>query len=247
SLRKFPISDQGFKSWLGNPIFCGHTAYLKTNRVPANKNQQPERNQWDIRFNTHEAIIAKETAQEIQDILSTNRKKRTPVSKTSYLTGLVFCSSCHRTCSFRRSAGRKYYGCQHASTTCDNRGNVSLAKIDQAIIQALTRKAWKIAQEGRVKSDTLISLEDRYQQLLAVPNADTDPILKSAAAELRQKIEAISLQEDILCQRLLSYPQARKINFWYTLTQEERLIFYEKLVNRVETQGKEVCAVILNV
>ena len=246
-LKAFPISEQGFKAWLNNPIFSGHTAYLKYVSLSGKQRQRRDVDQWDVRLNTHEAIISDDLANEIQDILSINRKKRTPIEKTAYLTGLIVCASCNMNCSLKPSGGQKYYGCQHASTVCDNRGNVSLPQIEQAIIQALTRKAWKIAEEGSAKPDTLIALEEQYQKLLSIDNADTIPALKTAQEELRQQIEQASSQENYLCQRMLTHPQAGKINFWYTLTQEERHIFYAKLVNRVETQGRQVSAVVLNV
>jgi hypothetical protein len=48
-----------------------------------------------------------------------------------------------------------------------------------------------------------------------------------------------------LAQQLLSHPAARKINFWYTLNQLERKIFYERLISRVLILGGEVTSVEL--
>lgn len=247
ALKTFPISEQGFKAWLKNPIFWGHTAYLKYVSPSGKQRQRRDPELWDVKLNTHQGIISDDMGKEIQDILATNREKHAPIEKTTYLTGLIFCSSCNRNCSLRPSAGRKYYGCQHASTTCGNRGNVSLPQIDQAIIQALTQKAWQIAQEGIVKPDRLVELEEQYQKLGSISDSGSIPVLQEAQNKLQQQIEQASSEDNYLCQRMLRCPQARKINFWYTLTQEERHIFYRKLVRRVETQGRRVSSVILNI
>jgi hypothetical protein len=76
----------------------GHTAYLKYISSSGTRGRQPVE-QWDIRLDTHEAVISEDIANEIQDILSTNRKKLTSSEKTAYLTGLVVCSGCKTKCS----------------------------------------------------------------------------------------------------------------------------------------------------
>lgn len=245
-MQTFPISERGFKDWLANPIFSGHTAYLKyTSDV---KRHQKDSEEWDVRLNTHSGILSADETDEIRDILSTNRKKTTAPGKTSYLTKLVVCGQCHTKCSLKRGGTEHYYGCQHAATTCSNRGCVHLWKIEKAIIQAITQKAWKVANEGSaIKSDTLIALEDKYQNLLGMGDLTSTPSLQKAKEDLQEQIHKEVNREHSVTMRMLMHPQARKINFWYALDQEERQIFYEKLVERVVINNKEASSVILKV
>lgn len=245
-LQDFPISDTGFKQWLKNPIFCGHTAYNKFSSGHDRGRKSQE--EWDVRRNTHEAILSEDEGQEIQEILSANYKKHTPSKTRSYLTKLVFCEKCHSPCSLKTGGRWKYYGCQHSVKTCSNRGCVNLRDIEQSIIQAITRKAWQIAENGAYgKSDALIQLEEKYQKLLALGDLDSVPSLRKAKEELEHQIEIETNREDWIAKRMLMQPQAQKINFWYTLTQEERRIFYGKLVSRVVIGDRTVTSVVLKV
>jgi hypothetical protein len=46
---------------------------------------------------------------------------------------------------------------------------------------------------------------------------------------------------------MLCHPTAQKINFWYSLTQQEREIFYNQLLERVVLLDGEVTEVLLKV
>ena len=123
-----------------------------------------------------------------------------------------------------------------------------MEQIEKAIIQAITQKAWTLNQtEHLTKSDVLLKLEEKYQKLLAIGDLDSDPHLRNAQIDLQYQIEQASMQEDSVAKKMLRHPQAQKINFWYTLTAEERRIVYEKLVSRVEIEAKQVTAVVLKV
>lgn len=245
-MQTFPITERGFKDWLLNPVLCGHTAYLKQESNNKRLRKSPE--DWDVRYDTHKGIVSPEEAQELQDILSTNRNKKAPLEKTSYLTGLVYCSQCNQKCTLKTGDKYRYYGCRHASTTCGNRGSVRIEQIDKAVIQAITEKAWEIAKFGsNTKSDILIQLEDQYQKLFSDTNLDSFPSLVRAKEELQQKINEEANRVDEIAKQMLMNPQAQQLNFWYTLTQNERRIFYEKLVHQILIKNNEVTSVILMV
>jgi hypothetical protein len=46
---------------------------------------------------------------------------------------------------------------------------------------------------------------------------------------------------------IISHPQAKKLTFWYTLTQDERDILYEKLIERVKVDEGKVISVELKI
>ncbi|WP_019488045.1 hypothetical protein [Kamptonema formosum] len=48
-------------------------------------------------------------------------------------------------------------------------------------------------------------------------------------------------------QEIISHPQAKKLTFWYTLTQDERDILYEKLIERVKVDEGKVISVELKI
>jgi DNA invertase Pin-like site-specific DNA recombinase len=132
ALKDFPTSSRGIKQWLQNPVFQGHTAYLKTKENGSVKDSD----EWDIRRDTHpeHRLITEEEASEIQSIFAANTKRFGQLDATFYLTGHIFCQKCKSKCGLKRGGGYAYYGCQHSATVCLNRKVVRIAKIEQAIL-----------------------------------------------------------------------------------------------------------------
>lgn len=247
ALKDFPTSSRGIKQWLQNSVFQGHTAYQKYKANGGVKSP----NEWDIRRDTHplHRLITEEEAEEIQAILAANSKQFGQLDATFYLSGHIFCQTCKSRCGLKRGSGYAYYGCQHSATVCPNRKVVRLIKIEQAIINKLVQRAGEIHRlpKEAMKSSKLIELEKQYQSLDQIPGSDFTPVLKEAKEKLLKEIEIERTQVNDIATQMLSHPSAMKINFWYSLTQEEREIFYNQLLQRVVILDAEVTEVLLKV
>lgn len=245
--KNFPISIWGLKYWLQNPVFQGHTAYhkLKSNR----SFKSPD--EWDIRRDTHpeQRLINESEAQEIQAIFASNTKRFGQVDAKFYLTGHIFCEKCRAKCNLKQNRDYAYYGCPHSATVCDNRKNVRLFKIEQAIIAQLVLRSQQVSESpsNTTKSEKLVELERQYFELDQIAGSDFNPALKEAKEKLLKAIEAEATQTQDIAQQILRHPMATKINFWYTLTQKDREIFYDLLLARVVIGEGEVTSVLLKV
>lgn len=147
-----------------------------------------------------------------------------------------------------------YYGCRHSSTGCTNRKCVRIEKIDQAIIQELFLRANQFNSESSTPKKDLISspkiqeLESQLAAINQVPGVASHPLLKQAQKDITCQIQDLLNQYqqqiplDATFQQMIGYPQARNINYWNTRTQQEREIFYIKLVERVVIGDGEVTA-----
>lgn len=245
--KGFPLASDSLKYWLQNPVLQGHTAYHK---LDSNRQLKPK-DEWDIRRDTHpeHRLVSEEEGREIEAILASNRKRFGQPDATFYLTGLVFCEKCHSKCSLKGGRGRAYYGCRHSATVCDNRKLVTLFEIEQAIIAQLVQRALEIHQtpETVAQSKKLVELEKQYYSLDQIAGSDFNPVLKEAKEKIRQAIDVERNQAQGLAYQLLCHPSARKINFWYTLTQSEREAFYELFLSRVVIGEGKVISVLLQV
>jgi len=134
-------------------------------------------------------------------------------------------------------------------TPCDNRPNVRLFKIEQAIIAQLVQRAKQVSESpsNTTKSEKLLELERQYFELDQIAGSDFNPALKEAKEKLLKAIEAEPIPTQDIAQQILRHPMAKKINFWYTLTQTERKIFYDLLLARVVIGEGEVTSVLLKV
>jgi DNA invertase Pin-like site-specific DNA recombinase len=247
ALKDFPTSSRGIKQWLQNPVFQGHTAYQKYKKNGGVKTLD----EWDIRRDTHpeHRLITEKEAQEIQAILAANSKRFGQLDATFYLTGHIFCQKCKSKCSLKRGGGYAYYGCQHSSTVCSNRKVVRIVKIEQAIITKLVQRAWEIYQlpKDSLKPENLVALERQYEHLDKIPGSDFTPVLKEAKEKLLKEIEIERSRTNDIATQMLCHPISQKINFWYSLNQEEREIFYDQLLERVLISDGEVTEVLLKI
>jgi DNA invertase Pin-like site-specific DNA recombinase len=249
----------GLKNWLINPVLEGHTAYLKFKR-----NRYAEESEgWDIRYDTHpeQAIISQEESTAIREILEFNSSRHFRSNATFYLTGLIFCGACGYKCILKRLCARNlaYYGCRHSSTGCTNRKCVRIEKIDQAIIRELFLRANQFTSESHTPKKDLISspkiqeLEAQLAAINQVPGVASNPLLKQAKQDISRQIKDLlnqcqqQIPLDATLQQIIAHPQARNINYWNTRTQQEREIFYSKLVERVVIGDGEILSVSLKI
>ena len=87
----------------------------------------------------------------------------------------------------------------------------------------------------------------QYEALDQISGSDFTSVLKDAKTKLLKEIEIERSQTDDSATQMLCHPTAQKINFWYSLTQEEREIFYNQLLERVVLLDGEVTEVLLKV
>ncbi|HYX16608.1 MAG TPA: recombinase family protein [Nostoc sp.] len=239
-------TSRGLKEWLRNPVLRGHTAYLKTKG--RGKHKTPD--EWEIHLDTHPQyrLLTDEEYQEIEVIIESNSKKFGQTDATFYLTGLIFCNKCKSRCTLKAGGKYKYYGCQHANICCENNKSTRISKIEQAIISALWNRAHLLASTNNdhnsLKSDKLIRLEKRLKSIENIPDFEDDEELLIIAHKLRQEIKQERNNNKTIFQEMLLLPQARKINFWYTLTEEARERFYEIFVDKVFIDAENIMVVL---
>jgi len=248
--------------WLSNPILRGHTGYCKTSKPSGNKKgtkKKPE--EWELHLDTHpnDRLITDEEFVEIQAILQSNAKKQANPGKTCYLTGLVICDRCGYKCVLKSSPNSKYYGCRQSGISCQNRSCIRLEKIDQAIISQLFLRAtsWVSVQEQQEVPfqcpPEVIKLREQLEGVKKLLEITPSAALQQARTELLKQIEEKSAPEGVesfvmtTAKEIISHPQAKKLTFWYTLTQDERDILYEKLIERVKVDEGKVISVELKI
>lgn len=248
--------------WLSNPILRGHTAYCKTNKSSDNKRAtQKKPEEWQLHLDTHpkERLITDEEFVELQSIRQFNAKKQANPGKTCYLTGLVICNRCGYKCVLKSSPNSKYYGCRQSGISCQNRSCIRLEKIDQAIISQLFLKATSLesAQEQQEVPfqcpPEVIKLREQLEGVKKLLEITPTAALQQARTELLKQIEEKSAPKGVesfvmtTAKEIISHPQAKKLTFWYTLTQDERDIVYEKLIERVKVDEGKVISVELKI
>lgn len=80
---------------LENPVYLGHTCNFKTRKhFKDKKSHYVNKKEWTIIENTHEAIIDKETFENVQRMRANIRRYPDGWGETHPLSGLVFCADC---------------------------------------------------------------------------------------------------------------------------------------------------------
>lgn len=246
-----------FTDWIKNPVLRGHTAYQKYKKTGG---QKPE-SEWEVNENTHpdQRLISDQEYDEILSILASNAKKVGTPGATFYLTGLVYCQECGQRCVLKRGPSYRYYGCRHSGMGCSNKKNVRVEKLDEAVIQACFERAVAFVassdatDQEDVNAKEVAELKRQLQGIEDLLKISPNPVLQQALRDLFQQIEvkvnptrAIAFDQ-ATAENLIQHPQSRDLAFWYTLTEDDRNIIYEKLVDRITIQDGQVTAVKLNV
>jgi DNA invertase Pin-like site-specific DNA recombinase len=244
------------KDWLKNPVLRGHTAYMKSKKKGG---QKPE-DQWEMYYDTHvnQRLISDEEYDEILSILAANAKQVGTPGATFYLTGLVYCQECGTRCVLKRGPHR-YYGCRNVGIGCSNRKNVRLEKLDEAVRGALFKRAntgLDTSQSGDLEgaeSQAILELKTQLEGLEGLLNIAPNLTLQQAHHDLAKQIQQKSNPNRVLAfdkataKELIQHPQTRDLAFWYTLTDDDRSIVYNKLVDCITIQAGQVTAVKLHV
>lgn len=256
-------STEGFRNWIANPVLQGHTAYKKQEKRQEKeqsgklKRSRKPPSEWEIHENTHpqQRLISDEEAFELKLILQSNSKIVPRARADFYLTKRIFCFECRATCQLK-GGGHSYYGCRHSRVHCSNGKNVRIEKIDQAIIYALVDRAVQLEKENcqldehQPRAKELSDLQSKLAAIEAIPGHEYDVSLKSAISNLNKRIDYLRSQYQLtspIAEKILRFPEAAEINFWYSLTQLERKTFYDLLVSRVFIKDGKVVSVELTV
>lgn len=243
-------STEGLKSWLQNPVLRGHTAYLKYDSA----RQIKDPDEWELHLDTHPNSKLFDDSfyeDEVQILLESNSKRFGKVDATTYLTKFVFCDKCASKCVLKSGNKYKYYSCRHSGVCCTNEKCVRVDDIDEAIIFKLTERARSISQsshqsEPLLKSDRLKSLEENLAWIESAPDFSTNYKVQQEQKQLLRNIELEKSKSNEIARQMLCSPQACKVNFWYSLPEALREIFYDTLLDKVLI-ANEVVSVSLKI
>lgn len=234
-------SVAGFRDWLNNPTLKGNTVYHRWH----NHNNPAE---WDVRHNTHEALMSEQEWREIDYLLKRGRnlwgRNANKKAHDYPLAGQIVCESCGNNC-YRYIArnGKERMRCRkrdEGNHLCSNKKSVLLADIEQAVIAALVAKSKKIvelasAPAGEAESPELKELKAK---LAGLESLGFDPAFEEAKQNLRLRIEAISYEiqhgsSQTSENRELLIMSAKQPAFWQELEPGQKKRFYQTLIDRV--------------
>ena len=264
--RKSPgslgFSLSGFTAWINTPILRGHTAYGRTARQ-----RNRHKHLWDIRYDTHSdhRLMSDEEFQTIDSTLDWNSKHKNWDSPKSLrihsLSGLVYCSVCGGSCrvtSFRlrtdRTKKKFSFQCkQYQLKACNHKTSVRETKIEQVVIEALTKQAETITSIAELPPEHIDppELQELKAELAFYENA---PGTRAAGivADLKQQIaDFYSNRQVNEQQQQAQYELLQQVfydlNYWKTLLPEEKRNIYRALVDKVYIQDGSVQSVELKV
>lgn len=234
-------SVAGFRDWLSNPTLRGHTVYGRWHN-------QKNPHQWDIRYNTHEALMSEQEWQEIDYLLKRGRqlwgKNANKKTHDYLLAGQIVCEVCGNNC-YRYIArnGKERMRCRkrdEGSHLCSNKQSVPLVDIEQAVITALIAKAKEIVELASTPTGPAESpeLKELKAKLEGLESLGYDPAFEEAKQNLRLRIEAINYEiqygsAQTSENRDLLLMSARQPDFWHELEPDQKKRFYQALIDRV--------------
>ena len=259
--KKYNIkfSPPGLRGWFRNPVLRGHTRYgVRKSRIDSSK--------WDIREDTHTALISKEVYEQIEVQLSDNKNlwgknfeggnNRNSISRY-LLSGQIICGSCGYKCYVHdrkktngiRCKRRRIYG----DAECDNKTAVPLKKVIEAVDSALTAKAIELKnytinnQPSIEETPEIIELKTRLESLQRMPQ---DEIIEDAVRRTILKIQQIqqknthgvTVSNHLINQLKESF---HDYEFFKTLPDEVKSQLYKKFVKHVKVLNGDIVEVAL--
>jgi hypothetical protein len=234
-------SVAGFRDWLNNPTLRGHTVYGRWHN-------QKNPHQWDIRYNTHKALMSEQEWQEINCLLDRGRQLwGRNANKTTHdylLSGQIVCGVCGYNC-YRYIArnGKERMRCRkrdEGSHLCSNKQSVLLIDIKQAVIVALLAKSKEIAELASTPIGSAESpeLKELKAKLAGLESLGYDPAFEDAKQNLRLRIEAMNYEAQhgsvqVSENRELLLMSAQQQDYWQTLDPDQKRRFFRALVDQV--------------
>ena len=266
-------TKSGFKNWLRNPVLQGHTVYLKRSTTREGKEKLNDKKDWQYIYDTHpeHRLISDEEYQEIEQIIELNRGNGGPslhdppqgnnhYRTYTYQKGLVFCAECGSKC-MTKSSGHKngmyyYYACRYAGMGCNNLQSTRKEKIEKAIITTLLEKSLNLAEKSKAfqpthpeKSEKLLKLEAKLRTLSQIE--DFDPEIEKLKSKIRQEIaeEINPFLSDSLEQKSAEeiIRAGNNLAIWHTLSSDEKVVVYRKLIHKITIRNAEVESVLLKI
>lgn len=254
------FSPPGLRGWLLNPTLQGHTRYnVKYNRVDSSK--------WDVRENTHLALISKETYKQIEARLVENKRLwgknfggsvgRADAIGNYLLSGQILCGYCggkvyvhdKKKSMAVRCKQRRMYG----DSVCTNKAGVYLIKVITAVDEALTTKAIEIknyvvtGQPDNEDSPEMIELKNKIEVLQKLP---PDSIIDEAIEKTILKVQQLQ-QKNIQVVKFGTGLQKElvdafsDIDFFKTLPEENKRQLYKRFVKYVKVLNGNIIEVAL--
>jgi site-specific DNA recombinase len=237
------MSVTGLRDWLRNPALRGHTAY----GIWHNRNN-PEK--WDIRHNTHLALISEEDWKEIEYLMQRGRKlwgfnANLPIAKYP-LAGQIKCGDCGGNCYryFTRKKEPKMR-CRRRDENinyCSNGTAIAYEKIEEAVILALRSRSEEIAKLSilpPVENPQIKELEHKVAAMESLGLGDS-----ITANDLRSQIHQLANQQlqpttDHDLQKLISLAYCDR-NFFHQLNENDRANLYKTLVDAIVVSNKNI-------
>lgn len=271
----FYWSPTGLRTWLNNPVLCGHTVYNKRTITADGRRKQSAREHWQVIADTHpdDRLISNEELVRIQEIFDFNASRAgaalynydpastSTYSEYAYLRGLVYCAECGIKCysKTRKSKdGTKsyhYFACQYAKQGCNNIKGTPKELIEKTLINQLLQQSMAVQTATSLsdplptpaQSQKLQQLEERLQQLEAIGGFDPD--LESLKEKTRQQIqqELNPFAHDTLNTKTVEeiIQAGNNLLIWYTLSIDEKVEIYPKVVHQILVYNNEVKSVVL--
>ncbi len=265
-------TPSGLRYWLTNPVLCGHTVYLKRVVTSKGKRKRNDPDNWQVIKNTHleHRLMTDEEALEIHQIIKFNTRIGHPsfnndpnrsgsYREYTYQSGLVFCAECGSKCVSKhgnRPPGYYYFACRYSGMGCGNRNSLSKQKIESALIKTLVQRSAVIDQESdpsllvsQSKSETLKKLESRLEALEMIH--EFDPDLEKLKEKTRQQIAeeinpfATGSLLDKTAEDLIR--AGNHLAIWNTLSNDDKVKIYPKLVERITIRHGEVELIVLKI
>ncbi|WP_322736406.1 fdxN element excision recombinase XisF [Nostoc sp. DedQUE12b] len=238
------------KQWLTSPVLQGDLVYYPKSKNP------------EIHLNTHEALISREEAQTIKDILDFNRRVKGFGHRRGVypLTGLVKCECGGRCVVASGSKGViKYFVCARKRIgRCERNHSVKIADLENAVIEALTTRADEIAQFADVGVvEESAELQDVRRQLAGLEtlthnSRNVNPAISEAIRKLRNQIEQLQQQTQNKGQFNINNRELLKLvashhDFWAEQDTVQKQKFFRALIDHVLVSNGAILQVVLKV
>jgi DNA invertase Pin-like site-specific DNA recombinase len=180
----------------------------------------------------------------------------------AYLRGLVYCAECGSKCysKTRLSKDNKtkyhYFACRYARQGCTNFRGTRKELIEKALVNSFLQQSVVLNSTTPspsdvlpvpIKSPKIQQLENRLKHLEAI--SDFDPDLELLKNKTRQQIKeelnpfAHNALDTKTAEEIIQ--AGNNLLIWYTLSTDEKVDIYRKIVQRVTVYNGEINSVFL--
>ncbi|WP_313949901.1 recombinase family protein [Nostoc sp. FACHB-190] len=250
----------GIKKLLLSPVWSGNTHFLICNQ----KGTVLPREQWQIRYDTHEdKILTLSEQEQVKRILEMNYAiSGYNKHKTHLLTGLIRCAHCNypfkaQAVKQAKEGVERRYQCRNYCQTrsCFARGMITEVRLEQAILDTLIKSSQAIANAVEIEpqqqpqSPELIQLRQKMQKLEHL--GEDEPEITALKERIRKQIEKIEQRSHLEdtsknhIKELLISAFSDAIAFQMQ-DEDTRRAIYLQLIDHVSVEQKEVSGMYRN-